>query len=66
LELASPYLGQIAGFYTDWTPLNGRNFPFREDSIDETDPWQFRNIRVMDAPSEWIPIHSMQNKKKKL
>lgn len=45
LEIASPYLGKVVGEYSDWTPLSGRNWPFRED-LDESDPWQFKNIRV--------------------
>ncbi len=45
LEVASPYLGEIVGKYGDWTPLAGRNWPFKED-LDESCPWQFKNIRV--------------------
>jgi homospermidine synthase len=45
LELQRPYLGQVTGCYTDWTPLNNRPFLFPED-IDAEDPWQFRNILV--------------------
>ena len=40
-----PYLGPVNGFYTDWTPLNGRPGLFPED-IDTSDPWQFRNVLV--------------------
>ena len=40
-----PYLGPVVGVYTDWTPLAGRPGLFPED-IDETDPWQFRNVLV--------------------
>ncbi len=46
LEIANPYLGQVVGAYSDWTPLQGRNHPFPED-IDPSDPWQFKNIRVV-------------------
>ena len=46
LEIASPYLGTIAGVYSDWTPLQGRNYPFAED-LDLDDAWQFKNIRVL-------------------
>ena len=46
LELASPYLGKQIGVYSDWTPLQGRGHPFPED-VDATDPWQFKNFRVM-------------------
>jgi homospermidine synthase len=46
LEIANPYLGNVVGAYTDWTPLRGRGHPFPED-IDASDPWQFKNFRVM-------------------
>ncbi|MFV0281609.1 MAG: homospermidine synthase [Rhodoblastus sp.] len=45
LEIQSPYLGPLVGRYTDWTPLTDRPGLFPED-IDESDPWQFRNILV--------------------
>lgn len=45
LEVQTPYLGPVTGHYTDWTPLDGRPGFFPED-IDESDPWQFRNILV--------------------
>jgi len=45
LEVQLPYLGPVKGYYTDWTPLEGRPGLFPED-LDETDPWQFRNILV--------------------
>ena len=45
LELAGPYLGEIVGEYSDWTPLTGRETLFPED-LDRDDPWQFRNVRV--------------------
>ncbi len=45
LEVQLPYLGEVRGHYTDWTPLEGRPGLFPED-IDESDPWQFRNILV--------------------
>ncbi len=45
LEICLPYLGEMAGVYSDWTPLQdrGRLFP---ESVDATDPWQFANFRV--------------------
>ena len=46
LAVANPYLGKVHGEYTDWTPLKGRHHPFAED-VDESDAWQFKNIRVM-------------------
>ena len=45
LEVQLPYLGPVEGHYTDWTPLDDRPGLFPED-IDESDPWQFRNILV--------------------
>ena len=45
LEVQTPYLGPVVGVYTDWTPLKGRPGLFPED-IDESDPWQFRNVLV--------------------
>ena len=45
LEVQLPYLGPVKGYYTDWTPLQGRPGMFPED-IDESDPWQFKNILV--------------------
>ena len=45
LEIQFPYLGPVIGAYTDWTPLVGRPGFFPED-IDQSDPWQFRNVLV--------------------
>jgi len=45
LEIQKPYLGPVKGYYTDWTPLDGRPGFYPED-IDAKDPWQFRNILV--------------------
>jgi len=45
LEIQRPYLGPVKGYYTDWTPLEGRPGFYKED-IDTKDPWQFRNILV--------------------
>ncbi|GAB5505444.1 MAG: homospermidine synthase [Rhizobiaceae bacterium] len=45
LEVQMPYLGPVKGYYSDWTPLDGRPGLFPED-IDKSDPWQFRNILV--------------------
>ena len=45
LEVAGPYLGEMAGAYSDWTPLEDRGGLFAE----ETHPsfqWQFGNFRV--------------------
>jgi homospermidine synthase len=45
LEIQTPYLGNIVGVYTDWTPLDGRGELFKE-TLDRRDPWQFSNIIV--------------------
>ncbi|MBR0658303.1 homospermidine synthase [Neoroseomonas oryzicola] len=44
LEICFPYLGEMAGVYSDWTPLQGRGELFPEDT--DADPWQFANFRV--------------------
>jgi homospermidine synthase len=46
LEVCMPYLGPVVGKYTDWSPVTGRGRLFPED-IDESDPWQFKNVRVL-------------------
>ena len=46
LEIAGPYLGDVVGVWGDWTPLADREVLFPED-LDRTDPWQFKNIRVI-------------------
>jgi homospermidine synthase len=45
LEIQRPYLGPVEGHFTDWTPLSARSRLFPDD-VDETDPWQFRNVLV--------------------
>jgi homospermidine synthase len=47
MDIATPYLGKVDGFYTDWNPLKGRERLFPEQHIDKDDPWQFVNIRVV-------------------
>jgi len=46
LEICRPYLGLVVGEYTDWNPLVDRGRLFPED-LDEGDPWQFKNVRVI-------------------
>jgi len=46
LSICKPYLGTVTGAYTDWTPLYERGELFAED-LDKTDPWQFKNVRVV-------------------
>ncbi|MEW6165884.1 MAG: saccharopine dehydrogenase C-terminal domain-containing protein [Pseudomonadota bacterium] len=45
IERCRPYLGEVVGVYTDWTPLRDRAGFFPQD-VDRDDPWQFRNFRV--------------------
>jgi homospermidine synthase len=45
LYIADPYLGEVLGEYTDWTPLKDRGWLFEEE-MDKLDPWQFKNFRV--------------------
>jgi homospermidine synthase len=46
LEICRPYLGHVVGEYSEWHPLVDRGRLFPED-LDETDPWQFKNVRVI-------------------
>jgi homospermidine synthase len=46
MEIARPYLGEVVGVYSDWTPLTGRGALFPEN-IDPACPWQFKNFRVL-------------------
>jgi homospermidine synthase len=46
LEICAPYLGDVVGVYSDWTPLQDRGHLFPEE-VDESDPWQFKNFRVI-------------------
>jgi homospermidine synthase len=45
MEVAKPYLGQIVGAYTDWTPIKNYSNLFPRP-VDLNDPWQFKNFRV--------------------
>ncbi len=45
LDVTRPYLGEMLGVYTDWTPIQGRGKLFPEQFSAE-DPWQFDNFRV--------------------
>jgi homospermidine synthase len=46
MDFIRPYLGQVVGEYSDWTPLQDRGRLFEED-LDGDDPWQFLNFRVV-------------------
>jgi homospermidine synthase len=45
LQIQRPYLGNVFGEYTEWTPLVHRGELFPED-VDTSDPWQFKNVLV--------------------
>lgn len=45
LDVVLPYMGEMRGEFTEWTPLDGRGVLFPED-VDASDPWQFANFRV--------------------
>ena len=45
MDVATPYLGELAGVWSDWTPLKDRSALFPEPA-DPQDPWQFLNFRV--------------------
>jgi homospermidine synthase len=45
LEISKPYLGEMIGEYTDWTPLYQRLWLFDED-VDEDDSFQFKNFLI--------------------
>ena len=46
LEIAGPYLGDMAGSYSEWTPLLDRGGLFA-DAVNTDCPWQFENFRVV-------------------
>lgn len=46
LKITDPYMGELVGTYTSWTPLQDREILFPED-LDYNDPWQFKNFRVV-------------------
>jgi homospermidine synthase len=46
MDFIRPYLGQVVGEYSVWTPLQGRGRLF-EENLDRDDPWQFKNFRVV-------------------
>ena len=45
LKVATPYLGEVAGVWGEWTPLKDRS-PLFPEATDAEDPWQFLNFRV--------------------
>jgi homospermidine synthase len=45
LDVARPYLGEMAGVWGDWTPLHDRTALY-DEKADASDPWQFVNFRV--------------------
>jgi homospermidine synthase len=47
LNIALPFLGNVGGHFTDWTPLSDKTNS--NEFTDQTDPWQFINIRINDV-----------------
>jgi len=45
LAMIRPYLGTVAGVFSDWTPLVDRERLF-DEPLDRSDAWQFMNFRV--------------------
>ncbi|MDR6493659.1 homospermidine synthase [Paraburkholderia sp. 22099] len=45
MRVARPYLGEVVGVYDKWTPLTQHSRLY-EEPRDDSDPWQFLNIRV--------------------
>jgi hypothetical protein len=39
----------VKGYYTDWTPLTGRENSFFPEDVDTSDPWQFKNILMRES-----------------
>lgn len=46
LSIQNPYLGELVGAYTDWTPLDNRTQGLYPEDLDFESPWQFKNIIV--------------------
>ncbi len=46
LAITRPYLGEVVGVYSDWTPLADRARLFPEP-VDLNEPWAFGNFRVV-------------------
>jgi homospermidine synthase len=44
LDIAKPYLGKLAGYFTQWTPYEDKGLS--RQVYDPNDPWQFINIHV--------------------
>lgn len=45
IDIARPYMGNLAGHWTNWTPIQEREKLFKENIVND-DPWQFSNILV--------------------
>ena len=45
MAITRPYLGEVVGVHSDWTPLYARG-KFFPETVDRGDPWQFSNFRV--------------------
>jgi homospermidine synthase len=47
LDICKPYLGPVVAVRSDWTPLKDRSVLMEEQGLDLSDPWQFKNFRVI-------------------
>jgi homospermidine synthase len=45
MSIARPYLGEMVGVWSKWTPLTGRE-KFFPEKLERNDPWQFANVLV--------------------
>ena len=43
MEILTPYMGKMAGAFSDWTPLQHDEDTFSTE-MDTSDPWQFKNF----------------------
>ena len=46
LARCRPYLGEVRGVFSDWTPLAARRHALFDAPHDASDPWQFINFRM--------------------
>lgn len=47
MNFSKPYLGEMVGEYSNWTPLASQG-DVVENNIDHTDPWQFKNFLIKE------------------
>lgn len=44
LALQETYIGNFKGYYTDWTPLKNKSADWSQNNMDESNPWDFKNL----------------------